>query len=123
MSAKKKILIVEDQEQLNDALQAALEGKGYVVFKSLTGEDALEQIKAQKPDLVLLDTILPGISGLEVLEALKDYRAANPLKIVMLSNVDDPEELKKARKYEIDDYLIKTDWRIEDILSRVARNL
>ena len=72
-------------------------------------------------DLILLDSILPGISGLEVLEELKPIRAEKNIPVIMLSNLDDPEDLKDAREYGIDEYLIKTDWRMEDVVKKIKQ--
>lgn len=115
----KKIVIIEDEHDLAVALQESLSQKGFVVRTAPSGEDGLKLIKDDRPDLILLDTVLPGMSGLDVLEALKSIRDEQNIPVIMLSNIDNPEDLKKARKYDIEEYLVKTDWRLDDVISKI----
>ena len=114
-----KIVIIEDDSGLAEALQENLSAKGFVVRTAGTGEDGLELIKESHPDLILLDSLLPGMSGIEVLEALKPIREKNNIPVIMLSNLDNPDDLKAARAYDIEEYLIKTDWRLDDVISKI----
>ena len=121
MSKSKKIVLVEDNPDLSNVLREMLTNKGYTVSVAETVEAGVLLVQDEKPDLLLLDTILPGINGIEVLDQLQAYRAGNPLKVLMLSNIDDPNHLKDARSHDIEEYLIKTDWRMEDVLARIKK--
>ena len=121
MSKSKKIVLIEDNHDLSNVLRDMLTEKGYTVSVAETGEAGIPLIQDEKPDLLLLDTILPGINGIEVLDQLQTYRAEHPLKVIMLSNIDDPNHLKDARSHDIEEYLIKTDWRMEDVLARIKK--
>lgn len=123
MSSHKKIVVIEDNHDLSSVVQELLSEKGYDVATADTGESGLTLVQEQKPSLLLLDSRLPGMSGLEVLEALQEFRKNHELKIIILSNVDDPVELRAAREYGIDEYLIKTDWRMEDVVSTVKKHI
>ena len=123
MSSNKHVVIVEDNEDLANALKETLSERGFQVTLALDGESGLELIKNEKPQLLVLDTILPGMSGLDLLDGLIEYRKQNELKIIMLSNVDKPEELSRARTYDIDEYLVKTEWRMEDVIDKIKKYL
>jgi len=123
MTKNKHIVIIEDNEDLAVAVQETLTERGYTVSVAGSGEAGIDLIKNSRPSLLLLDTLLPGIGGMEVLDALVEYRKKNELSVIVLSNVDDPEELKRARAHNIDEYLIKTEWRMEDVISKIKRYL
>ena len=101
------------------ALQESLSGKGFTYRVASTGEKGLEMIKENRPDLILLDFLLPGMSGLEVLKELEPIRKEKNIPVIVLSNVDNPDDLKEARQYDISEYLVKTDWRLEDVISKI----
>ena len=119
----KRILVVEDEPDLKEALEEHLSNKGFSVDGVGTAEDALEFVKKSPPDLILLDTILPGMSGIDFLEAVKDIRASHKIAVIMLSNLDNPGDLEKARAYDIEEYLVKTDWRLDDVIEKIRKAL
>jgi DNA-binding response OmpR family regulator len=123
MSHGKRILIIEDNPDLAAALCDALSEAGFEATSVATGEEGLELIKKDNPTLLLLDSILPQMSGMDVLKALQEYRKMHELKIIMLSNVDDPHELRAAREFDIEEYLIKTDWRMEDVIKTIKNHI
>lgn len=117
------IVIIEDEEMLGRALRDILISEGFTATMCTTGEEGLKTIQSEHPRLVLLDSVLPGIHGIEVLRALTEYRKTHDLKIIILSNIDDPEDLQRAREYDIVDYLIKTDWKLEEIIEKIKKAL
>lgn len=123
MSNSKKILIIDDNEDLAEAVKETLDDRGFSVSVANDGESGIEVIKSEKPKLILLDSMLPGMNGLDVLEQLQEYRKENKLNIIMFSNVDTPEELHKARSYNIDEYLIKTEYRMEEVIDKIKKYL
>ncbi len=119
--AEKNILIIEDDVNLTEALEGAFEAIGFKVKISSSGEDGLKSIEESVPDVLLLDLLLPGISGLDVLEQLKEKRKETKIPVIMLSNVVLSEELEKAKEYGIEDYLVKSDWKMDDIIKKVKK--
>ena len=117
----RKIVIIEDEQDLAIALSENLTSKGFAVKIAKNGEEGVDIIKQYHPDLILLDSILPGMSGVDVLESLKTMREEKNIPIIMLSNLDDPEDVKEARKYGIEEYLVKTDWKLADVVAKIAK--
>ena len=116
---KKNILIVEDQEELALALSEALESKGFVVRTAATAEDGVEMIHSEVPEVLLLDLTLPGMSGMELLKSLRNGEATKGLPVMILSNMDNPEDFKEAHQYDVVEYLVKSDWRLDDIINKI----
>lgn len=119
-SAKKKhIILVEDETTLANIMQLKLQKAGFEVTVSGEGNEALELIKSQKPDLVLLDIMLPGKNGFDILEELQRLGMLPALPIVVISNSGQPVELNKLLSYGIRDYLIKINFSPQEVLEKV----
>lgn len=119
----KKILILEDEEILLDLLRRKLTKEGYEVLAVQNGEDGLEVMKKKKPDLVLLDIIMPGKNGFEVMEAMQKDEELNKIPIIIISNSGQPVELDKAKKLGVKDWLVKTEFDPREVLEKVRRQL
>lgn len=115
----KKILVVEDDKMAREVLVAALEGEGYDVLEAADGEEALERIENSKPDLILLDLMLPRIDGLDVCKRARDKTVA---PIIMLTARS--EEIDKVLGLEVgaDDYVTKP-YSTRELLARIRANL
>lgn len=116
-----KILIVEDEPVHLNVMKAKLEYEGYDILVATDGETGLNMIKSRKPDLVLLDIILPKMNGFEVLENLKKERARPP--IIVVSNSGQPVEVDRALKLGAVDYLVKAEFNPGDVLEKVEKVL
>ena len=103
----KKILFVEDDEGFYNIFSVPLKMKGYDVIHVIDGSLAVEKIITEKPDLVLLDIVLPGTSGLDVLKELRDREDTKSAVVIMLTNFGSDENVSKAMEYGADDYLMK----------------
>lgn len=103
----KKILFVEDDENFFNVFSVPLKMKGYEVVHVADGAAAMEKALLEKPDLVLLDIILPGMSGLDILKELKENVDTKNVKVIMLTNFGNDENVSKAMEYGADDYLMK----------------
>jgi two-component system alkaline phosphatase synthesis response regulator PhoP len=101
-----KILIVEDDRFLRELIARKLRNEGYEVIEAVDGEEGLKRIKEEKPDLVLLDLILPGIDGFEVLESAKKDSEIASIPVIILSNLGQREEIERGLKLGAIDYLI-----------------
>jgi CheY-like chemotaxis protein len=118
---KKKILIIEDEEFLLDIYKKKFEGLGFIVIARTDGNNCLELVKKEKVDLILLDIILPGKDGYQILEELKKDRQTSPIKVVVLSNLGQKEEIDKALKLGATDYVIKANLTPKELVEKVIK--
>jgi two-component system, OmpR family, phosphate regulon response regulator PhoB len=104
---KRKILIVEDDTPLYNLYKTELELKGYSVSNVSDGNLAYDAVKTQKPDLVLLDLMLPGKNGLQILEEVKTQPETKEVRVVMLTNFGNEDNVRKALELGAEDYVMK----------------
>jgi len=102
-----KILVIDDEEDLLDLVTVRLEAAGYKVISASSSQEGLEKVHQEKPDLVLLDVMMPGIDGFELLRRLKDDPDAKYIPIIMLTCRGDSESIFKAEDLGAKDYIIK----------------
>jgi DNA-binding response OmpR family regulator len=107
MPKTKKIVVVEDDQAFYNLCATELELKGYEVVHVPDGQTAVSRIREEKPDLILLDIILPGINGLDILEELKAADETANIAVIMLTNFGTDENISKAVELGADDYLMK----------------
>ena len=107
MITNKKILIIEDDKDIRDLISFNLSKNGYKTILSRDGEKGIEKAKNEKPDLVLLDLMLPGIHGLDVCKILKTDSSLNKLSIIMLTALGQEEDIIKGLEAGADDYITK----------------
>ncbi len=103
----KSVLIVEDEPNIVVPLQFSLEQKGYQVFVAESGEEAMDQIAGHKPDLILLDIMLPGIDGFEVCQSVRQNAETRNTKIIFLSAMGRDIDVAKGMALDADAYIIK----------------
>lgn len=119
----KKILLVEDDEALATVYMTRLKGEGFDVRRVPNGEDALAAALEYKPDLILLDVMMPKVSGFDVLDILRNTPETTNTRIIMLTALNQPEDVEKARSLGVDDYLVKSEVVIADVVDRVKQHL
>jgi CheY-like chemotaxis protein len=119
----KKILIVEDEEILYNLLQRKLEAEGYEVSIAKDGVEGLEMIKEMKPDLILLDIIMPNKNGFEVMEEIQDDKASKDIPIIVISNSGQPVEIDRAKELGAKDWLIKTEFDPQEVIKKVKKQI
>jgi len=105
--AKETILVVEDEEDIRELLKYNLEKEGYQVFAAATGEEALRAVRDRRPDLILLDLMLPGIDGLEVCRRIRGGTQTQPLPIIMLTAKGEEADIVTGLELGADDYIVK----------------
>lgn len=103
----KKIFFVEDDEGFYNIFSVPLRMKGYDIVRVSEGSSAVERIIVEKPDLVLLDIVLPGTSGLDVLKELREREETQSVVVIMLTNFGSDENISRAMEYGANDYLMK----------------
>lgn len=118
-----QILVVEDEGSLSDLYRTILTEAGYEVFTSADGEEALELIKSNKYDLVLLDLLLPGIKGVDILISLAKDKLLKSRKIVVLSNAGDQEIKEQVMDIGACDFIVKSDLTPGQIVNKVKKLL
>ncbi|HPN96394.1 MAG TPA: response regulator [Candidatus Moranbacteria bacterium] len=120
---KKKILVVEDEATLHRALLEFLTSEGFEVFSALDGEEGIEITKTKKPDLVLLDIILPKKDGYEVLDELKKNPETKSIPVILLTNLESAEDIQKAFEKGATTYLVKSSYKLEDVVKKIKETL
>ena len=123
MSQPATILLAEDDRILRKAGEATLRKKGYTVIAAVDGEDALAKAREHKPDLILLDVIMPKMQGFEVLANLKTDAATRDIPVIMLSNLQDESDVRKATEGGALDYLVKSNVPLDVLAARIAEAL
>lgn len=118
----KKILMVEDEPDIREAVQASLESRGYTVVAAADGEEGLRKIKSEKPDLVLLDIVMPKVDGWQVLKAIRsdEDTATRELPVVMLTANRETSSLIESQSQKATDYLMKP-FDIEKLMRFIHR--
>jgi len=112
---KSKVLIIEDDRFLLKLYADKLQREGFEVLSSLTGEEGLNKISAEKPDLIILDLILPGKNGFEVLSELKLNPGTKDIPVIILTNLGQEADVKKGLELGADTYLVKTDFSLSQL--------
>ena len=112
------VLIVEDDKFLRELLVRKLENTGFDVSFAVNGEEALKKIKEQMPQLILLDLVLPGIDGFEVLKQVKANERMDGIAIIILSNLGQQGEVERGIRLGADDYLIKAHFTPDEIIQK-----
>lgn len=120
---KKKILIIEDDDILQKALQEFLIEDGFEISGALDGEEGLKMAGDKKPDLILLDIILPKKDGYEVLKELKANENTKKIPVVLLTNLGSINDVEKALEMGATTYLIKADYKLEEISKKISEIL
>ena len=120
---KKKILLVEDDIALAAVYRSRLELEDFDIKEVNNGEQALQAAKEYMPDLILLDAMMPKISGFDVLDILRHTPETTNIRVIMLTALSQPKDKEKAEQLGVDDYLVKSQVVIGDVVERVKHHL
>lgn len=118
-----RILLVEDDDALASVYVTRLQGEGFDVRRVTNGEDALATALNYHPDLVVLDVMMPKVSGFDVLDILRNTPETANLKIIMLTALSQPSDQERAQALGADDYLVKSQVVIADVVERIRHHL
>ncbi len=116
---KSKILVVEDDKFLIKAYQEKLTREGFDVALAFDGGEALKQYKAQKPEVILLDLVMPFMDGFTFLEELAKMTDVKKAKVIVLSNLGQPEDIERAKKLGAVDYMVKSDLSMKEVVDKI----
>lgn len=114
-----KILIIEDDKFLRELIVRKLNKEDFEVSEAVDGEEGIKKIIEEKPDLILLDLILPGIDGFEVLARMKKESALSSIPVIILSNLGQKDDVEKGLKMGAIDYLIKAHFTPGEIIEKI----
>ncbi|OGY43935.1 MAG: hypothetical protein A2729_01270 [Candidatus Buchananbacteria bacterium RIFCSPHIGHO2_01_FULL_39_14] len=117
--SKTKILIVEDESLLLDLYTTKLEQSGYQVVKASDGAAGLSLAQIEKPNLILLDILMPKVDGYEMLKKIKNNAKTKKLPVIIFSNLSQKDEIEKGLKLGANDYIIKTSVTPTELAQRV----
>ena len=123
MDTKKKILLVEDDTALAAVYKSRLELEGFEIREVNNGEEALSAAIDFKPDLILLDAMMPKISGFDVLDILRNTPDTTNIRVIMLTALSQPKDKERAEALGVDDYLVKSQVVIGDVVERIKYHL
>ena len=115
----KKILIVEDEKILSDLYAEKFQQAGFLVISASEAEDGLEVAKKEKPDLIILDILLPKGDGISFLQRMREEPGLSLTPVVVFSNFDDPTTKKAAFRLGVKDYLIKTNYTPREMIEKI----
>jgi DNA-binding response OmpR family regulator len=120
---KQKILIIEDEPSLRNVLGDKLIIEGFAVLQAGDGEEGLQVALREHPDLILLDIMMPKMDGLTMLKMLRADAWGKKAKVILLTNSNDNEKVADAMAQGTYDYLVKSDWKITDVVDKIRERL
>lgn len=124
MAVKKKtILIVEDEEPIRSTLRDRLLDENFAIIEARNGEEGLKAALIGHPDLILLDIIMPVMDGMTMLQKLRQDPWGKKAKVVVLTNLNDTAKIVESIEYDTYEYLVKSDWKLDDVVKEVRKHL
>jgi len=116
-----KVILVEDDPFLREICSKKLTKEGYTVYEAIDGEQAMRNIAEIKPDIILLDIILPAVDGFQILHQIRNHedKAVSGTPVIMLSNLGQEDDIQKAKDMGADDYLVKAHFTTEEIIKKI----
>ncbi|MBI2507158.1 MAG: response regulator [Candidatus Niyogibacteria bacterium] len=115
----KSVLIIEDDKFLRDLMVLKLKKEGFRVSEAVEGEEGLKKTKSEKPDIIILDLIIPGMDGFAFLEAAKKDPATATIPVIVLSNLGQREDMERAKALGAKDYMVKAQLTPVEVVERV----
>lgn len=117
--ASKKIMIIEDDRFLSSLMKARLEKDGFLTVQAFDGEEAIQLLKSETPGLIVLDLIMPKVTGFEVLQTISISPQLRDVPVVILSNLAQDSDIEKARELGAKEYFVKVKVSIDDLVSKI----
>ena len=120
---KKKVMIVEDDEHISKVYEIKLAKEGYATSLAVDGDEAVAKITSEKPDLILLDLMIPKKDGFGVLEDIKKVPELASIPVIVLSNLGQQSDQDRALGLGANEYLVKVDYPIQEVVNRIKKYL
>jgi DNA-binding response OmpR family regulator len=115
----KKIMIIEDDRFLSSLMKARLEKEGFAVIQAFDGEEAMEMLKQEIPSLIILDLIMPKVTGFEVLQMISITPQLEKVPVVIVSNLAQDSDIEKAQQLGAKEYFVKVRVSIDDLIGKI----
>jgi CheY-like chemotaxis protein len=115
------ILLVEDDQPIINIIQETLESEGYKTILAANGDLGLKAAFETHPDLILLDIIMPAMSGLAMLKQLRNDDWGKKAKVIVVTNLSNPISEREAKNLHVIDYIIKSDWSLKEIVDHIKK--
>ena len=112
-------MVIEDDRFLSSLIKARLEKDGFCVIQSFDGEEAIQMLKQDKPNLIILDLIMPKVTGFEVLQTISITPGFESVPVVILSNLAQDSDIEKARQLGAKEYFVKVKISIDDLIGKI----
>jgi CheY-like chemotaxis protein len=119
----KTILFIEDESALQKTFGEIIKNEGYEIISALNGEDGLKLAKVKKPDLILLDLVLPKIHGFDVLKQLKSDPETKEIPVIVLTNLEEIGNVEKAIELGATTYLVKAQYSLPEVIEKIKKTL
>jgi len=119
----KKIVLIEDDEILSKVIYEDLQEAGYKVYRAFDGDEGLKMVKSEKPDMIILDLVLPKKDGFEVLKEIKKDNETKDIPVIIVSNLGQDVEIKRGMDLGAIDYLIKSSFSMETVINKIKKYL
>lgn len=117
---KNKILVIDDESEIIDMLTVVLKARNYTVISALDGQRGIERVKKDRPDLILLDILMPGTDGYSVCTKLKTDKETKNIPVIILSGMDEREAIIKCHNLGADDYIVKP-FNLTTLLTKIRK--
>lgn len=114
-----KILVAEDDKFLSNAYRVKLDKSGFDVVIARDGQEALDLMEKESPDILLLDLIMPNKDGFEVLQEMNDSGKIDEIPVIITSNLGQKEDIDKGKSLGVKDYIVKSDFSISDLVDKI----
>jgi DNA-binding response OmpR family regulator len=123
MDKQKKILIVDDEKVLLELLSSKISQNGFAAVEARDGEEGLKKALSERPDLILLDIVMPKMDGITMLKKLREDSWGATVPVIVLSNLNTAEAVEKSLANGVYDYLVKIDYTLDDLVNIVKKRL
>jgi DNA-binding response OmpR family regulator len=120
---QKKVLIVDDEKVLLELLVSKMKQNGFAAIGARDGDEGLQTALAERPDLILLDIVMPKMDGITVLKKLRQDKWGKNVPVIVLSNLNTAEAVEKSLENGVYDYLVKVDYSLDDLAAIVKKKL
>lgn len=123
MNEQTLILLVEDEQSLREVIAEKLQHEGFAVVEAGNGQEGLDVALARHPNLILLDIVMPVMNGLEMLKKLREDEWGGHVPVILLTNVNDVGKEFESMEMGAFGYLVKSNWKIDDIITKIKETL
>lgn len=123
MDKQRSLLIVEDEDAIRKAIVIKFQKEGFKVLEAKNGEEGLDVFIKERPEIILLDLVMPVMDGIEMLKKLRLCEGGKDVPVIIFTNLSEAEKTAEGLEFGVRDYLVKSDWKLEDVVQIVRNKL